>query len=88
MSNNQAPRKKTFAESLVEIEASKINSDLANLAQAMFFARAAEQQAKELQGRITALADMIEGGAIVGVDEVKAIYQESRGLSQTERKRL
>lgn len=88
MSVTQVSHKKTFAESLAETEASKNNSDLSNLAQAMIYARATEQEAKALQERITTLAARIEGGELVGVGEVHAIYQESQGLSKTERKRL
>jgi hypothetical protein len=81
-------KKKSFSEMLEENEAKKHNSDLSNLAQAMLYAKAAENEAKNLQSRIAALAKHIESGAIIGVDEVSSIYRQAQGLSTTERKRL
>lgn len=79
------PLKKSFTETMSIKKAEKHNSDLQNLAHAMLYAQEAEQRAKNLQGRIEALASRIEAGEIVGVEDVASLYSEAMGDSSRRR---
>jgi len=82
----------SFADHTASVDASKVNSDLQNLAHALQYVNSGrnelianyEKRLKEFadhETKITALAIEIEGGKIATYDEVHTLHEKSRRIS-------
>jgi len=69
--------KHSFKDLLAQNQAAKHNSDLTNLAHALESVEAQIIELERIKRNIEAMAADIEGGKVLGVDEVHKLYNEA-----------